>query len=67
MMQWLSRSPYPPATPTNMDHWLEWARAGFIAGNTEVEEFEQAVEDALSGRYVHFDGRPADHDRAAAE
>jgi len=57
------RSTHPPATEQNRAYWLQWARDGYLAGNTTVEEFEQAVEDALNGRYVQFDGKPAEHNR----
>ena len=45
-------------SPSNEEHWLSWAEAGYLAGTTTLEEYEQAVEDALAGRPVHFDGMP---------
>ncbi len=51
---------YPPPTKTNIDHWTEWALKGYIEGDNTIEQFEQAMDDALHGRYVNFDGTPCD-------
>ena len=43
--------------PTNEEHWLSWARNGYISGKLTVREYEASVAHVLSGGGVDFDGR----------
>jgi hypothetical protein len=57
----------PPATETNAAHWLKWAQDGYTTGRTTIEQFEQATNDALHGRYVNPDGTPRVVDNCQTE
>jgi hypothetical protein len=46
----------------NEQHWLSWARDGYVTGKLEIDEFEASVAHILAGGHVDFDGRIANVD-----